>query len=442
MSKISAVSLLSLALLSACSSTSPTAQAPAAARFAHIASVQLEPGDTAQALAKAVGGEVLEWKTSGCAADDSDNCVALIGFNQKLGAQNLRALGGRTVFIEPNRDVFSGGGIMTATMGGKATMWAGGKATMWAGGKATMWAGGQFAPIPENTALWQKIGLQQAQLQAPQLGAGVTVAVIDTGVDLVHPAFTEAFTDPSTWRDFYADDGIPQEEGSFGVGGYGHGTNITGIILQVAPGVKIMPLRVLGPDGSGDVIMVAQAIEWAVAQGAQLINLSLGSTEESKVIGNAIKKASKAGVVVVSSAGNDNKDRITYPAARMDKEWGVSVGSVNLNDVKSTFSNYAKELDIVAPGEQVYAPAPEGRMAAWSGTSMAAPMVTGGLALELSKNLNKTGKKDKDKADKVIEQLLKNTKEINEIADNKPFKDKLGKGRLDLVQFLNADQDD
>jgi subtilisin family serine protease len=429
MSKISAVSLMSLALLSACSSTSPIAVAPATERFAHIASVQLEPGDTPQALAAAVGGEMLEWKAAGCAADDSDNCVALIGFNQKLGAQNLRALGGRTVFIEPNRDVFSGGGTMTASMGGKVSMWAGGKVSMWAGGKVSMWAGGQFAPIPENSALWQKIGLQEAQRLAPQLGAGVTVAVIDTGVDLTHPAFTNAFTDPSTWRDFYANDVTPQEEGEFGVGGYGHGTNVTGIILQVAPGVKIMPLRVLGPDGSGDVIMVAQAIEWAAAKGAQVINLSLGSKESSKVIKDAVKKVSKAGVMVVTSAGNSNLDKITFPAAEVDDHWGLSVGSVDLNDVKSSFSNYENKLKVMAPGESVYAPAPDNRMAAWSGTSMAAPMASGGLALALGQ---KVENKDLPKS------LAKQASDIYRIPANKPFKDKLGeKGRLDLVAFLN-----
>lgn len=437
--KFAALGLLTLGLLSACSSTAPTAASPAAQeRFARVALVPLEAGDTPQSLAQAVGGEVLSWNDAGCASEDEANCTAMIGMNQQLSAQNLNALGGRMVYIEPNKDMFSGGGTMTATMGGRASMWAGGRMSMWAGGRMSMWAGGQFSQLPENTALWKKIKLEEAQRIAPKLGTGVTVAVIDTGLDLQHPAFGGSLSDPSTWYDFYAGDATPQDEGVFGVGGYGHGTNVAGIVLQVAPGAKIMPLRVLGSDGSGDVVMVARAILWAADRGANVINLSLGSKENSKVVQNAIKKVTERKVLVVSSAGNSNLSKITYPAADAGGEdsgdYSMSVGSVDLNDVKSSFSNYSDKLKLMAPGENVYAPAPDGGMAAWSGTSMAAPMASGGLALALGQRLS---------SGELVERMAGNAADIYKISANKPYKDKLGeKGRLDLVKFLSSSGDD
>ncbi|GGO21068.1 S8 family serine peptidase [Deinococcus humi] len=431
--KIAALSLLTLGLLSACSNTVTSTTPAAQERFARVALVPLEAGDTPKRLAKAVGGSVLSWNEVGCEAADEINCTAMIGLNSQVDTQNLHALRGRTMYIEPNKDVFSGGGTLTATMGGKVSIWAGGKVSIWAGGKVSIWAGGQFTQLPENTALWKKIRLEEAQRMAPNLGAGVTVAVIDTGLDLQHPAFGGSLSDPSTWYDFYAGDTMPQDEGIFGVGGYGHGTNVAGIVLQVAPGAKIMPLRVLGSDGSGDVVMVAKAIVWAADHGAGVINLSLGSEESSKVVQDAIKKVTERKVLVVSSAGNSNLSKITYPAADADAKgsgaYSLSVGSVDLNDVKSNFSNYATELKVMAPGEQVYAPAPGGLMAAWSGTSMAAPMVSGGLALALGQQAP-----TKD----LAKELADRATDIYNISGNKPFKDKLGeKGRLDLVEFLS-----
>lgn len=435
MNKFAALSLLTLGLLSACSGTVPAAAPAVQERFESAALVALKPGDTPQSLTKAMGGKLLTWDDAGCNEGDEGTCMAVLGMNQPVGALKLRALADQTVDIEPNKDMFSGGGTLTATMGGRIRMWSGGEINLWAGGRIRMWSGGEFSVLPQNTALWKKIRLEQAQRMAPKLGEGVTVAVIDTGLDLRHPAFSGALADPSTWYDFFAGDATPQEEGTFGVDAYGHGTNVAGIVLQVAPNAKIMPLRVLGSDGSGDVIMVAQAIQWAVAHGAKVINLSLGSTESSKIVQNAIKRATDRRVLVVSSAGNSNLNKITYPAAQASsKNKTLSVGSVDLNDVKSTFSNYSGDVSLVAPGENVYAPAPDGRMAAWSGTSMAAPMVSGGLALALGQRLA---------ASELTEEMAENAADIYGISANKPFKDKLGKkGRLDLVNFLDEVGDD
>jgi thermitase len=229
--------------------------------------------------------------------------------------------------------------------------------------------------------------LTKATRLAPKAGQGVVVAVIDTGVDLTHPAFQNVLTPSSTWWDWVAGDAKPQEEA--GGGSYGHGTSVAGIVLQVAPNAKIMPLRVLGPDGSGETANVIAAMDWAVAKGARIINLSLGTTKD-KALTRAIDNATRRGVFVISSAGNTGDQNVTYPASESMAygtigDLAVGVGSSDLNDKKSRFSTFGwNKIEIVAVGENVSSPAPGGKMAAWSGTSMAAPMVSGGFALALA----------------------------------------------------------
>jgi len=302
---------------------------------------------------------------------------------------------------------------------------------VWAGGSRVVWAGGTYTPVPENSGTWAQIQLQSAQDKAARLGEGVTVAVIDTGIDLTHPAFQGALTDPSTWQDYVGGDVTPQEEGVYGEGGYGHGTNVAGIVLQVAPLAKIMPIRVLGSDGSGDLSSVVQAIYWAADHGANVINLSLGTTQDSDSVKAAIRAVNARNVLVVSSAGNEDQDKITYPAAYAGDLPGVlSVGSVDAQDVKSEFSNYSGKLKVVTPGESVYAPAPENTMAAWSGTSMSSPMAAGALALALGQgNVSAAG---------LIGKLTGSADSVDGIAANREYRGKLGSGRLNVSAFVTA----
>lgn len=417
--------LLTASLLAACSSN-PTAPTTQATRPAFVSAVQVTATDTPAAVAQRLGGTILSWPT-----DCAGSCTALVGLAERpaatMGAQS-------TGTVEANRDVFSGGGAMTAVMGGSRS-WVSGSRSWVSGSSSWVWSSGNDSPIPENAPLWQKIGLEQAHSMASKLGAGVTVAVIDSGIDLTHPAFQGALTDSGTWKDFYGADDLPQEEGEIGVGAYGHGTNVAGIVLQVAPAAKILPLRVLGPDGSGDVAGVAQAILYAANQGAKVINLSLGSVENSSIVEDVIRQVTSRGVYVVASAGNENQNSISYPAALATKkgslgEFLLSVGSTDLSDLKSSFSNYASSLEIVGPGENVYSPYPDGRVAGWSGTSMAAPMMTGGLALALGQGLKVSGKD-------LTKKLAESAFDVYNNGANGAYKDMLGvKGRVDLVEFL------
>lgn len=287
-----------------------------------------------------------------------------------------------------------------------------------------------------NAAIWSKIRLSQGLSLARKGGGGMTVAVIDTGIDLEHPAFAGRLVSSDRMWDFVGNDSVPQEVYvDSNSKGYGHGTSVAGIVAQVAPNVKIMPLRVLGPDGAGDTDAVIAAINWAVDHGANVINLSLG-TKYLATLDSEIDWATWKGVLMVSSAGNTGDTKVTFPASSSayQDDWGdltIGVGSTNLNDVKSSFSTYG-DVEMTAIGENVVTPAPGNRVAKWSGTSMAAPMVAGGFALALSERWYPR------------ESLLSLGKTMSSTADNidklnaKNLKGRLGAGRLNLERFLQT----
>lgn len=263
-----------------------------------------------------------------------------------------------------------------------------------------------------------------AQASAPNAGKSQVIAVIDTGVDLEHPALKGALTPASTWLDLVDGDTLPQDDGELGTGGVGHGTAVAGIATQVAPMVQIMPVRALGTDGSGDISAVVQAIVWAVDHGANIINLSLGSNEASEALQSAVRYADEKGVAVVAAAGNAGNNELTYPAAYARTSAGLlSVGSVSDSDVKSGFSNYAASLEVLAPGERIATYAPNNKLALWTGTSMSAPVVAGLLALMQGERQAAGGENA----------VTAHAHDISGIALNQPFTGGLGYGRIDAA---------
>ena len=175
----------------------------------------------------------------------------------------------------------------------------------------------------ENAPLWEQIRLFQAQTLAYNGGRGVKVAVIDTGLELTHPAFVGRLAPANEWKDFVDGDAVPAEVA--GGPAYGHGTGVAGVTVQVAPNVMLLPLRVLGPDGSGDVDDVVMAVDWAVQQGADIINLSLGAAASVDVLNAVAAYAAEQGIYLVSSAGNTGDQRVTYPAAQADAGSGDAI---------------------------------------------------------------------------------------------------------------------
>jgi subtilisin family serine protease len=241
-------------------------------------------------------------------------------------------------------------------------------------------------------------------------GQGVIVAVVDTGVDFNHPELNSqiyvnpgeiagngidddhnGYVDDTSGWDFYSNDNYADD-------GNGHGTHVAGIIAAaangfgvtgVAPGAKIMPVRVLGSDGSGSSNSVAAGIRYAVDNGADIINMSLGGSL-STVIQSAIQYAQQHNVLVVSAAGNDSGAMPTYPA-RLSASLSnlISVGAYNSSNVHASFSDLvgaSGAVQVDAPGVAIYSTYLNGQYATLSGTSMATPEVSGLAALTLSAN--------------------------------------------------------
>lgn len=251
------------------------------------------------------------------------------------------------------------------------------------------WPNGSAEGVGADASLWSDQAVTQrlrlSDVHAIADGAGTTVAVLDTGVDSSHPALAGRLVPGWDYVDDDADASDELEGAPDGDGGtdtaYGHGTFVSGVIALVAPEARIMPLRVLDSNGTGNVFVVSQAILDAAASGADVINLSFGTARKLKshLLEDAIKDVRKQGVVVVAAAGNLGNERKQYPAAQPE---AVGVGALAADTSQLTsFSGFGDWVDVAAPGEHVVGPVPGGGYAVWDGTSVAAPFVAGQVAL-------------------------------------------------------------
>jgi subtilisin family serine protease len=241
-------------------------------------------------------------------------------------------------------------------------------------------------------------------------GKGVTVAVVDTGVDLDHPDLVQSlyvnpgeiagngrdddgngYVDDVRGYDFVDRDNVADDLN-------GHGTHVAGTIAAgrnsigstgVAPDAKIIPIRVLDRNGSGSDSMVATGIRYAAQLGADIINLSLGGSY-SRTIESAIDFAQSLGSLIVIASGNESAATPSYPARFSATDNAViSVGAVNSSNARASFSNRvgtSGAVQVDAPGVSIYSTYLNGGYATLSGTSMATPHVAGLAALILSAN--------------------------------------------------------
>jgi subtilisin family serine protease len=274
---------------------------------------------------------------------------------------------------------------------------------------------------------------------ALSLGQNTTVAVLDTGAQLDHPDLDENLAEVKGY-DFVDNDRNPTER-AVGLDAdgdglkdelLGHGTHVAGIVDLVAPSAKIMPLRVLNSEGYGKTFTVAKAISFAQTKGANVINLSLGSSSRSAMLQGVIKDTIKSGVVVAAAAGNSNTTVPHYPAAgngtAASADGLVAVTSVDVYDKKSDFSNYGLWVDIAAPGNNIRSAYPVDQYAYWSGTSMATPFISGQAALihSIYGSFDPAG----------VERTMRRTADPL-IVKNPTYVGMLGAGRADLCASLD-----
>ncbi|MEH6940266.1 S8 family serine peptidase [Bacillus sp. JJ722] len=210
--------------------------------------------------------------------------------------------------------------------------------------------------------------------------SNVVVAVIDGGAQKDHPDLKHSIVSP-----------IDMVTGSSNYIPDDHGTHVAGIIASafnkygtagIAPNTKIMPINVFEGEYA-ETFTIASAIEYAVKNGADIINLSLGDYAYDYVEDSAIQYAVKNGVTVIAAAGNEDTDFDMYPAGYRNV---IAVGATDRNDDITYFSNYGKNIDVTAPGEAIMSTITGSRYGAYDGTSQAAPVVSGIAALILAKN--------------------------------------------------------
>jgi subtilisin family serine protease len=253
-------------------------------------------------------------------------------------------------------------------------------------------------PQPSEMVDWSR-GVMNAQTawNITEGSPNVIVAVIDSGVDYFHPDLRDniatnapaapGFVGDTYGYDFYHDQVNAWDEN-------GHGTHTSGIIAAekngigvrgIAPRVKILPVKFLGPDGSGDTADAVRAIDYAVARGAKILSNSWGGGGYSQLLDDAVQRAINKGVVFVAAAGNDSVNTDAAPTYPADYAGVVAVGSSDASDLRSSFSNYGKAtVEVFAPGTSILSTYPGGTYRTESGTSMATPQVSGALALAFS----------------------------------------------------------
>lgn len=292
------------------------------------------------------------------------------------------------------------------------------------------------APEGRQRSLWVKvdgtgygsqwaaehIGLPQAHTVTR--GAGIVVAVLDTGVDAGHPALAGRMQPGYDFVDMDAD---PSEVGVAGQdAAFGHGTHVAGIIAYTAPEASILPVRVLDRNGMGNMWVLAEALAYAVNpdgnpatdDGAQVINLSLSTLRRTDLIKDIVASVTcdddddndanddrddderdddqnsddahdddddclaydRRGAVVIAAAGNSASSTPEYPAAE-GQPGLIAVGASTRQDTLAAFSNYGAWVHVSGPGQDIVSAVPGGEYATWNGTSMAAPFVAGQAAL-------------------------------------------------------------
>ncbi len=246
---------------------------------------------------------------------------------------------------------------------------------------------------PAETLEWGVNRIDADLAWATSKGMGVKVAIIDTGIDKDHPdlaanikgganfTLIKGSVDPNKWGD-----------------DNGHGTHVAGIIaavdnsigvIGVAPEAYLYGVKVLDRRGSGYLSDVISGIEWAINNGMQVINMSLGTASDIQALHDAVDAAARAGIIVVAAAGNSgdgnsSTNEVIYPAKYSSV---IAVAATDSNDGVPTWSSSGAEVELAAPGVSIRSTWNDNMYKTISGTSMATPHVAGVVVLKLSSGM-------------------------------------------------------
>ena len=252
------------------------------------------------------------------------------------------------------------------------------------------------------------VGVRHAHCGLRATGGGI-VAVIDTGVDPLHPTLAPRLVDgydftrnvpggseradvdqasASVLNEVYGVNlatmaGVDQASASVlnqpGHVAFGHGTMVAGVVNLVAPSARIMPLKAFDDNGEGYTSNVIRALHFATLRGAKVVNMSFSRPTASNELKKALDFASSRGLILVSSAGNNGNTALRYPAAYSNV---LGVASTRDDDTRSSFSSYGSgNVSLAAPGEAIITTYPFGTFGAAWGTSFSTPFVSGAAAL-------------------------------------------------------------
>jgi len=305
---------------------------------------------------------------------------------------------------------------------------------------------------PNYESMWNLLKIRAEEAWDVTTGSdSVIIAVVDTGIDYDHPDIVDriwenaeevggvpliddddnGFVDDERGWDFAYDDNDPMD-------GHGHGTHVSGTIgastnnyVGIA-GVtwqgKMMAVKGLSDAGSGTDSDLTDAMRYAVDNGADVMNNSWGGIGVSQLEQDAIDYAMAAGCIVVAAAGNDAVDAQWFaPAGQRDV---VCVGATGSGDLRASFSNYGERVDVSAPGESILSLAAGGSSYTYmSGTSMAAPHVSGALGLLIAEHPAWT-------IAQLVGQLDGTAEDIDGL--NPDYAGLLGLGRIDLAESLTG----
>lgn len=269
-----------------------------------------------------------------------------------------------------------------------------------------------------------------SKIQAPQAWDSSTgasdgiVAIIDTGVLSSHPDLGGKVL---PGYDFVNNDANATDDN-------GHGTAAAGLssassnnglgMASIAWANPILPVKVLGADGSGTYSGIAKGITWAADRGARVINLSLGGTSSSRALQDAVNYAWNRKSVIIAAAGNNGNNIAFYPAACLNV---VAVSATTSTDARPSWSNYGSYVDVSAPGANILTLQGTSTYAYWNGTSFSSPITSGVVALMAAANPALSNAS-------LVELLLKNSDDIGATGYDLYF----GHGRVNASRAVTA----